>query len=258
MGYRTTIDLSRFNAVCKELSKGSGTPLWPVILSEVGHILGRCVQLTTEDKFDKIKTSVEFKNRTLRFGTSEPPVLYFTKDKKNEVGGVGWFWDPPGPGNEGKAMGARGLVAGGTFHPMTEFWRYGDPRFGKYEVLKQELMDKQIDVKAVLGRAGQSWVQIGNSLGIELSPPPPAYVRNAPPFKGTAHVNGRSIKTETTNGLELRLINSAPVLLGTIDGNRILQVAVNGRIKVFSVRFRKGVFENYAERARLYPGVFVR
>lgn len=250
MGYRTTIDLSRFNDVCKELSRGSGTPIWNVILFEVSRILGRCVQLTTEDKFDKIKTSVEFKNRRLYHEGSTAPLIYFNKK------GLGWFLDEPGPGNEGKATGVK--VGGMTFHPMTEFYRYSDERWGRYQVLLQELQGKQIDVKGVLGRAGQSWVQIGSSLGLELFPTPPAYVRNAPPFKGTAHVNGRSIKSETANGLELRLINSAPILLGTIDGNRILQTAVNGRIAAFRTNFRTKVFEDVAERAKRYPGVFVR
>lgn len=245
------VDTSNFNSFCRRIAaQPLGLKAWDVMLYEVGKVLESCVHLTTREKVDQIQRSVEFKNRTLRFGTkgSGPAIIYFTK------AGVGWFADEPGDGYEGVAKGRK--VGGKTFHPMTEFFHYGNPRWERYQAFLQQLKNKEINVREVTARAGQSWVQIADSLGLQINAP--AYVRNAPGFRGVKHINGMSKKAVSAGKLFLEMKNVAPLLLGTIDGNRILQTSINGRYKYFLTSFRKGAFDDVATVARQYPGLIAR
>lgn len=244
----TIVDTSQFNAFCKQIAaqpsvKGFGLKAWDVMLLEVKAILEACVRFTTRENLAKIKRSIDFKNRTLRVRGQTAPVIYFTKS------GIGWFLDAPGAGNEGIARGRK--VDGKTFHPMTEFFRYGNPRWSRFQAFLAELKNKQIDVRAVIGRGARSWVEIGTSLGMHIAAP--GYVRNAPAFRGRRYINGHSKRSRSGDGLFLEMSNTAPILLGTIDGNRILQRAINGRASYFRRNMKHAVFEDAKAVARAYP-----
>lgn len=239
------VDTSQLNSFCKKIAAtpGLGVNAWDVMLHEVKAILEMCVSKTTRANAAKIKRSIEFKNRSLNESGSRKPIIYFNK------AGLGWYLDEPGPGNEGLAKGRK--VGGKTFHPMTEFFRYGNPRWDRYQAMLQVLKDKQINVRDVMGRSGQSWVQMAESAGIHLDGIP-SYVRNAPPYKGRSKVHGFS---SMSKGLWLHMTNQAQIVLGTIDGNRILQSSINGREKYFAENMRRGVFRDVKEVARAYPSL---
>lgn len=244
----TIVDTSQFNAFCRRVAAAPiGKSVWDVMLYEVGKVLESCVRLTTRTNLAKIKRSIDFKNRNLRSGVkgSGPSIIYITK------AGLVWFADEPGAEYEGIAQGK--IAQGKTFHPMTEFFRYGNPRWQRYQQFLAQLKGQQIVVRDVLGRAGQSWVQIADSLGLSINAP--TYVRNAPPFKGRKYINGVSKRARSADRLFIEMKNLAPILLGTIDGNRILQTAINGRWKYFDQKLRRGVFDDPKEIARAYPGL---
>lgn len=243
------VDTSNLNGFCKRIAAtpGLGVNAWDVMLFEVGKILERCVDLTTRDRVNKIKTSIAFKNRTLFSGKgTKSPVIYITK------AGIAWYADYPGEGFEGVAKG-RKTGSGKTFHPMTEFFHYGNPRWGRYQEMLQQLKDKQIDVRGVIGRAGQTWVQMAEAAGIRLNGIP-EYVRAAAPFKGNAKRHGFA---EQSRGMWLKMTNVGKVVLGTIDGNRILQTSINGRYSYFRKMMQAGVFEDVKAVARQYSGLVV-
>jgi hypothetical protein len=248
MAFHYEVDISQFSAFTNELSRMSGTSQLAVMLHEIERILAECVRLTTRENVDKIKRSVEFKNRTLRPSKSGPAIIYITKK------GVIWFADEPGPGNEGIAAGR--TSDGKTFHPMSEHFHYSDSRWNRFQGFMSQLEANQIVVRDVIGRAGQSWVQCGHALGLDVEAP--AYVKNAPGFKGHSYLNGTGSRGETAKGIFAEIRNESPILLGTLPGHRILQTAVNGRAAAFEIRMRKGVFDDVKERARLYKGIFVR
>lgn len=222
---------------CRQVAQNTpGVRLWDAMIHEVGKVCEGCVRLTLGDKW-KITRSIEFKNRTLNEGKGKP-VLYFTKL------GIGWFADYPGAGYEGVAQG-RKTGSGKTFHPMTEFFRYGQPRWLRYQQMLADLRNKQIEVRMVMGRAAQSWVQMGESLGVRMDVP--GYVRNATPFKGkSGRITGSSRKIRSINGAILEMTNINPVLMGTIDGALILQKSIRGRLQYF----KRGVTEGYIADVR--------
>lgn len=230
-----TSNLTNF---CRDVARHTpGVRFWDAMLHEVGKVLEGCVRLTLGDKW-KITRSVEAKNRTLNEpGSKRSPIIYVTK------AGLIWFADYPGFGNEFVAAGRR-TGSGKTFHPMSEFFRYGNPRWVRYQGFLDQLKNKQIEVRMVMGRAAQSWVQIAEALGISINVP--GYVRNATPFKGGKRISGFSRKIRSVNGAIIEMTNTNPVLLGTIDGNRVLQTSINGRLKYF----RHGVTEGYLADVR--------
>lgn len=252
------VDTSNLNGFCKRIAAtpGLGRTAWDVMLFEVGKILERCVDLTTRDKVNRIKISVAFKNRTLP-GPGNTyqrgiPIIYITKS------GIVWFADEPGDQYIGRAGYAkeglgkqRGMVDGKTFHPMNEHFRYGNPRWAKYQEMLAQLKNKQIDVRGVIGRAGKTWVEMAEAAGIKLNGIPD-YVRNAPPFKGNVKRHGFA---EQSRGLWLRMTNVGKIVLGTIDGNRILQTSINGRYKHFLGEMKRSNFQDIKSVAAAYPGL---
>lgn len=243
-----TIDTSNLNGFCRDIARmpAIGKSAWDVMLYEVGKILENCVRLTTRANVEKIKKSIEFKNRTLNQGKGSP-ILYVTK------AGLVWFADQPGEQYEGIAKG-RKTGTGKTFHPMTEFFRYGQPRWTEYQQFLIDLKNKQIDARAVIGRAGQAWVQMGEGAGITLQGIP-AYIRNAAPFKGSKKIHGYATKRASASSMILELVNQHQIFFGTMDGNRILQTSINGRYRYFQESMKRGVFDDVKQIAARYKGL---
>jgi len=244
------VDTSHLQDFCKRIAAMPplGTNAWNVMLHEVARILENCVRLTTRANVERIKRSIAFKNRTLMGPGSSVPIVYITK------AGIAWYADFPGAQYEGVAKGKR--AGGRTFHPMTEFFRYGQPRWSRYQQLLMDLKNKQIDVRAVLGRAGQTWVQMADAAGIPLTGIP-AYIRDAPAFKGNTKRHGLARKFRNADSMWLEMINQGRIMLGTIDGNRILQTSINGRYQYFRRNMEHGVFEDVKQIARAYPSLKV-
>lgn len=246
------VDTSNLTNFCRTIAHWEpGVKFWDVMIHEVGKVLEGCVRLTIKDKW-KITRSIEFKNRSLPFPGEtygrHKPVIYVNKR------GLIWFYDEAGPENVGRAEGPRNKGKSKTFHPMTEFFRYGEPRWARYQAFLSDLKNKQVPVQMVLGRAAKSWVQIAESLGLSINVP--GYVRNAAPFKGRHYVNGTSRRFRTFNGALLEIRNTNPVLLGTIDGAHILRTSIKGREKYFYHGISDAYIANVKETAMRYSQSF--
>lgn len=241
------IDTSNLTSFCREVSRNTpGVRFWDAMIHEVGKVLQGCVRLTLGDKW-KITRSVEYQNRMLNASKSKRnPILYVTK------AGLVWFADYPGAKYAGVAKG-RKTGSGKTFHPMTEFFHYGQPRWLEYQQMLTDLRNKQIEVRMVMGRAAQSWVQIADALGIRIDVP--GYVRDATPYKGRKHTNGFAREIRTLNQAMIEITNTNPVLLGTIDGGRILRVSIAGREKYFKHGISEGYIADVKDTAARYKGL---
>lgn len=242
-----TIDTSNLNGFCRTMASqpAVGLKTWDVMIYEVRKIFEQCVRLTTRNNVERIKRSIEFKNRTLT-GPNKSPIIYTTK------AGVIWFADAPGQDYEGVAKGRKSGVK--TFHPMTEFFRYGQPRWTRYQQFLADLKNKFIDVRQVIGRAGQTWVQMAAGVGIQLEGVP-GYIRDAPAFKGRSKVHGTGRKSQTASSLLLEFVNQNQIFFGTMDGNRILQSSINGRYRYFQESMKRGVFDDVKQVAARYKGL---
>ena len=259
-----TVDTTGFKALAAELSRMSGTPVKQVILTETGHVLGRCIQLTPRRAANLIETSVKYRNRNL-WTNGDPrdwrkrsdPVVSITKK------GAAFFIDQstyvPGKGRtapSGKRIGEK------TFHDMNGFFRWSNERWNRYQLFLADMRNKAHDVKAAVrasGLAKASWLQIAMNLGIGdmVYPPAPAYVHEARPSNGRVYVNGTARRFESPTEFYVEIANDNPTVVGRLDGAGILQKAINGRIGAFETNLAKGVFEDLKVRASRYKGVFV-
>lgn len=231
-------DTTNLTNFCRDVARHTpGVKFWDAMIHEVGKVLEGCVRLTLGDKW-KITRSVENKNRTLNeSGSKRSPIIYVTK------AGLIWFADYPGAGYEGVATG-RKTGSGKTFHPMSEFFYYGNPRWVRYQQFLMDLRNKQIEVRMVMGRAAQSWVQIAEALGVKINVP--GYVRDASPFRGRRRTTGFARRMRSVNGAIIAIENINPVLLGTIDGGLVLRKSIKGRLQYF----RHGITEGYLNDVR--------
>jgi hypothetical protein len=257
-----TVDTTGFKAMAADLSRMGGVPIQQVILSETARVLERCIQLTPRRTPERIRTTVEYRNRNL-WSNGDPanwrrrgdPVISITK--KGTIFFVDHSSYVPGRGRtapRGKRIGAK------TFHDMNGFFRWSNERWGRYQLLLEDMKNKIIDVaKAVRasGLAKQSWLQIAYQLGLGEQVSAPDYVRRARPSNGKVYVNGTARKFESATEFYVEIMNDNPIVAGRFNGAAILQRAINGRLAYFDTNLAKGVFNDLRMRATRYKGVFV-
>lgn len=257
-----TVDTTGFKAMAAELSRMSGAPVKQVILSETARVLERCIQLTPRRAPERIRTTVEYRNRNL-WTNGDPgnwrrrgdPVISITK--KGTIFFVDHSNYVPGRGRK-RPSGKR--IGGKTFHDMNGFFRWSNERWGRYQLLLDDMRNKVIDVKkavAASGLAKASWLQIAYHLGLGGQVSAPAYVRTARPSNGRVYVNGTARKFESPTEFYVEIANNHPTVVGWFNGASILQRAINGRLGYFDTNLAKGVFEDLRMRATRYKGVFV-
>ena len=249
-----TVDTTGFKDMAAELSRMSGTPVKQVILSETARVLARCIQLTPKRAAERIRTTVEYRNRNL-WSNGDPanwrlrgdPVVSITK--KGTVFFVDRSTYVPGRGRtkpRGKRIGEK------TFHDMNGFFRWSQERWSRYELFLADMRNKAIDVKkavAASGLAKASWLQIAFHLGLGDQVNAPAYVRYARPSNGKVYVNGTARKFESPTEFYVEIANNHPTVVGQFNGASILQRAINGRLGYFDLAVKKN--REIAERPEL-------
>jgi hypothetical protein len=266
-GFTHSVDTRNFDAWMHDISSMDGAALGEtVLLNQAGVLLNKCIELTPKRLASDIETSVKFKNRNLWENESPSkrkhgdPIISATKS------GVIWFVDEPGKGSKatGKHVGSK------TFHIMDDVFRWSNDRWSRYQTALAQLTAEQINVenaKRSRGLAARSWLQIAESLGIDLNScggeAPPGYVRSATPVNGREYTNGRGQKISEGAAFSLELVNDYPALAnpdmthGRIDGYAILQRAMDKRTFAMQKDMELGVFQSIAKRSTRYPGIFV-
>src|SRR6202049_2599919 len=166
-----TVDTTGFKAMALELARMSGAPVKQVVITETARVLERCIQLTPRRTPERIRTTVEYRNRNLwSNGDSSDwrrrgePIFSITK--KGTIFFVDHSNFVPGRGRRGPA-GKR--IGDKTFHDMNGLFRWGQERWNRYQLFLADMRNKAIDVKkavAASGLAKASWLQIAFQLGV--------------------------------------------------------------------------------------------
>lgn len=149
--------------------------------------------------------------------------------------------------------------------------RWNMKRWSAYLALEQDrqreiaaderrIVDERKAVKKARGLSKNSWYQIGTGLRLSLRGVP-AYVANASPSNGQHYVNGSGSEHSESSKFYLQFENRYPALASPrtakMNGHKILQRAVDTRLKAFEIEMQKGVFQDMKARAQRHPGVFV-
>ena len=253
-----TLDTSGFmgamDAAARYIGTGDGTD--QALRGELGKVLQRAVDYTHAPGEEDFKQRVEYRLKRK-----------FNNYAAGEVGTAARKEDPrisncPGTG---KAW----WVEGGKFYLMNDGPRkhWGD-RYARYLAEEQDrqadlAMELENYVPKVLGARGlskQSWVQVGDALGIAV-PGIPSYVRAAITSSNRPSPSGTGSRTVSDDGILYTLENSMQTLISPhkaeegLQGEMILQRAFNSRERAIMVGIEKGIFDDLDKALRRFPGL---
>jgi hypothetical protein len=215
------VDTSAFDGMCYELAKMAGAPPDNALREEVGKVLSRAIELTPAASVDKIR-----RQQTNQAYAMEPATLYTPKN-----------------------LHRRNVRNGRVLYKLTN--RYPDTLWQKIQQQRNKDLKKKLDAR---GLAKQSWWIIGNLLGLNVSAP--AYVTRAVPSTGKRYADETANVDRQEGELAYEFENSQPTI-NAIEGAKILQQAINGRVNYFMANVSHDVFSKMETIAKKYPGVTV-
>ena len=105
------------------------------------------------------------------------------------------------------------------------------------------------------GLSKQSWLAIGNKLGLSLDAP--AYVKKAQ-VKGKLYDQQVSVSEKKVNGLFTLILENSMFATIASRGRYALIKAINGRASYFRRNLKRDVFNKVSSIATKYPGLRVR
>ena len=252
-----TIDTRGIEALLKELSRTSGRTYEHVLKDQTERILETAARYTHSATTTDIKARHQFRvDRAFntwpnRKGGRQLPEISINSGRRGGDKGKVWLRDKSEDG-------------GTKFFVMNRNKRWSNDRWGRYQALEEQrkqARDEEIKngLKRAMASRGlqkRSWQDIADALGLRIKIP--AYASRAVSRSGRRYVNGTGTIQRSGTALSYLLINSAPILITRMDGAKILQRAINTRLKAFQIETEKGVFNDLAARAKRYPGIYIR
>jgi hypothetical protein len=257
-----TVNTIGCEAFLHDLAANVGKPVEKITPFVTARIISGCIRRTPARQAARIRTQVEFRNRTLwENGDPEQP-----SKRGNFVAGFGkrgegWLFETSNFG-EGKfsRKGYRPKFRGDkTFHPM-EFFHWSDPRWGRWQSHLAAIRAKLHDVQQYVRSRGASkatWYQMAEDLGIAHLVNAPAYVKTAVSHDGRIYKHGRGREFRSPGEYYIEISNDSNLVVNRLSGASILQAAVNGEIAYFFRNVELKVFETTANISRRYPGITV-
>jgi hypothetical protein len=235
-----------FRGMVDELVRLSGRPFEDVMTNQAGKVLEVALRMTPAAARAAIIKRVSKGSSYVEFASGHVISLW------KKAGDVEMFLDRSTWNGKGKAPRTN---KGFSFHDMTNR-RWSDERWARFKSMESQLSQKRDPKKALAARgvAKQSWLQIADSLGVEIKAP--AFVRKAVPTTGKVYQNGVARKFLDAAASYIELSNDNPLVVNKLDGWAILQRALRTRMRAFQIEMQKGVFNDLATRARRYPGIF--
>lgn len=269
-----TIRTAGFRAMCGELARMSGKEYRDVLAIQAASAMKRAAKTSKIASKSKIERQVEERMR----GGWQTSLGEWSVNRDTAVGRT-WFWDKDRGVDRGiRAHGPllpgrkRQIVQHGGFYLVYDTGgsrghHVPDAIWGDYlqsrELLKAQIKERKKELVRRRGMERLSWLQIGDALGVPLASVAPnnfalqENIARGATVRGRTFANGTAF--ESTAGLRFQITveNRSPVALKR-NGEARLQKSVDAGVKAFEIAMRKGVFDNLAERAKRYPGIFVK
>lgn len=262
--FTCSVSADGFGKMCEELAKLGVVNYERALVSQVGQVLKNCVRNTTAaTRANIIKRAsrdqgyVEFADGTV--------IATWKKADHAEMFLTDSTWN-------GRGKAPR-LVGGKSWHNMA--WRWSDGMWAAFLAHQAQIKDGfnsgkpgkrgkygvalQMALRA-RGLAKRSWYEIAEMLGIDAaSIGLPGYVLAARPSNGQTYHNGTAVRIVEGAGFAIQIHNDSPLLthFRNPTGQQILQRAIDSRLKAFQHDLAHDVFQDIAQRARRYPGIFV-
>lgn len=216
------VNTAQINAMFEQLSQLSATTHEKVVKSEVGSILEKTIQNTRAASATKIRKQYE---RFVPLGID----AYSPKQMRKF----------------GRLIGGRNLL-----YYMEN--RYPNALWSRLKDRRAALIRTKL---AARGLSKQSWLQVGDALGIKVDAP--EYVRNARATTGQIYENVKASSKVSSGKIEITFSNGQPTV-NAIGGGQALKRAIQGRIKYFENNAEHSVFADVKQIARAYPGLKIK
>jgi hypothetical protein len=259
MSATLTIDAKGFRRALLGLSQFSGQSVARVIRAEAGSILKACAGET------KVSTVAQV---DLRARVRVIRDLDLTGGKRNRDASISVNAGLRGPfgrvfKRKKDGTGWRRTHEAG-FRPLWQHYKTGD-WIDLQEAITtvRNALSRAIPLaRGSVALARQSWVQIGDDLGIRLESVPGgrisaagiAKARAAIASNGQAYRNGLGSEHAQAKAFFVTLVNRLPYGR-KIALDAILSRSVQGRVRFFEQNLAKGTFNELARIARSYPGL---
>lgn len=263
MNVTTTLDTHGFTAFIDDLARLSGRTFEEALLDQTAALLRLCMKHTSAAKVGNIVKRVSAHNNHIVFEDGSAISMW-----KREPGSPTMFLDTSN-WREPRLQTAASIGRRPHAGPGGKTWhqveggrnprRWSNERWARYKAYEGIAKTRRIDLKAARGARGvskQSWLQIAQELGLNLDPP--AFVVRAKRTNGREYKNGTARRMLEATAAFIEISNADPIVVGRLNGARILQKSIDARLKAFGIEMRKGVFDDIAARARRYPGLFTK
>jgi len=228
---KITIDTRNMNRAIAAISRFSGVAHEEVIEEEAGKILEAAVRLTPAAKMQKIKAHYASLGNSW---VTESPELY----------------TPVSPSGISHRAKVKVTKTGKIRYDMSH--RYPDALWAAITGERKTRLEAALRAR---GLSKNAWLMLGQAAGITVKAP--GYVKQAIPSTGKVHPeNATARKTRPSGRYGIFFETIQPTLI-TIGGHRILQRAINGRVKYFERNLKLGVFKDLKKIAARYPGLTI-
>jgi hypothetical protein len=147
-----------------------------------------------------------------------------------------------------RTYGSMTYLMEGSVH-APKGWRLLDPVWAGIQMQIKNSIQRR---KAARGLAKKGWVQVAQSLGIDINAP--GFVVKATTPNGDYPQNATASEQTDGKGFYIQVTNSR-----TYDGSVLdaIRAAMRGRTNFFKKNLRLGVFKKTSEIAARYPGLKV-
>lgn len=219
------VDTRAWDAMCRDLSRMTAAPFAKVVDYEAARTLEKTMAGIQAAKVELIKR--RFANATF---SAQPETIYTPRTTAGLL----------------KRAKAR-RVHGKLLYSLA--YKYPDELWAAIQHNRTASLKAKLKAR---GLAKQAIAQIANQLGLEMRRP--GYVDKAKPSTGRTYRNTTTRRVSTAARYGIAFENRQPTAV-KLGGQRILQRAIDGRVKYFERNLAKHVFDNAAQIARRYPGV---
>lgn len=215
-----TVDTSAFSQSCETLARLVEHPPEEVLLEEIGRVLTQAVKNTNAAEASSIKQHQQRRTHSL-----QPTTMYAPK-----------------------RPGRRKLHGGKVLYNLS--WKYPNRVWTAIQKARAEDLRRRLKAR---GLAKQSWVLLGDKLGVEVDAP--SYVRNAVATTGKTYPENVSVQKKQESGEVSFVTENSQPTVNLIGGAEALQRAIEGRRQYFLNNVAHHVFTSMEKAAKKYPGI---
>lgn len=241
-------DTAAFDGMVKDLSRMSGKDHETVLKNRVAKVLENCIRYTPVASIDEIE-----KDAAKQASNAEK---YFKEGQRiiavNKKNGRTWFSETAGKPwylMDGEIDGHKWRFSNSRFNRFLQMQQKSREGFKK---IKKKLFDAK---KKARGLTKKSWLEIAQDIGLSIAVS--SYIARANASNGRVYKNGQGRIVVTASQAFIQIANFYPKLTGFLDGQGILQRAINAQVKAFNIDIEKGVLNDVKQRAKRYKGIFV-